>query len=79
MRNKTPQQGENSEYKTKLKESTEELYGEMDGIIIKLLQARLDHNESAERTIHILMEGMIVQAMQQLRCLIDYLEKEEEK
>lgn len=68
-----------SKYKTRLKESTEELYGEMDGIITKLLHARLDHNESAERTIHILMEGMIVQAMQQFRCLIDYLEEKEDK
>ena len=69
----------NSEYKTQLKESTEELYSEMDGIITKLLQARFEHNEPAERTIHILMERMIVQAMQQLRCLIDYLEEKEDK
>lgn len=69
----------NSEYKTQLKESTEELYSEMDGIITKLLQARFEHNEPAERNIHILMERMTIQAMQQLRCLIDYLEENEDR
>ena len=64
------------EYRKMLSKSCEVLYRDMDLLVTKLLQARREHNESLERSVHILMEGMVCASMQQLRCVMDYLKDE---
>ena len=62
------------EYSKMLSESCEELYKDMDFLVTELIQARREHNEFLERSVHLLMEGIVCASMQQLRCVIDYLE-----
>lgn len=58
--------------------SAEILYRDIDKCISDLLQARMYHDPIQEEGARIRMESLMVGAMQQLDCIIDYLKEETE-
>ena len=61
-----------------LKKSTEELYRNIDRCITNLFDARR-YKDGTEPEVLTRMETLMTAALQQLRCVIDYLEEEEKK
>lgn len=58
--------------------STKGLYNDIDSCIDELLKARLDHNQENEGKALFRMEGLMVATLQQLGCIIDSLQQEQE-
>ena len=63
------------EYKEKLIESIRNLYFDIDNCIDDLLKARVDKNQEDEGKSLFRMEGLMVATMQELDCIVDFLEK----
>ncbi len=57
----------------KLRQSTQELYNDIDSCIDELLDARKAKNENGEGRALFRMEGLMVATLQQLSCIIDAL------
>lgn len=58
--------------------SSEILYRDIDKCISDLIQARAFHDPIQEEGVRIRMESLMVGAMQQLDCIIDYLKEKEQ-
>lgn len=58
--------------------STKGLYNDIDSCIDELLKARFDHNQENEGKALFRMEGLMVATLQQLDCIIDSLQEEQE-
>ena len=60
---------------TKLKQTSQELYNEIDSCITDLIKARTPgkKDEDIERKALFRMEGLMVATLQQLSCIIDAL------
>ena len=58
----------------KLKQSTTELYNDIDKCISELIHARIAHDSEAEGKALFKMEGLMVGTMQQITCILDFLE-----
>ena len=58
--------------------STKSLYNDIDSCIGELIKARLDHNQENEGKALFRMEGLMVATLQQLGCIIDSLQQEQE-
>ena len=57
----------------KLKQSTQELYNDIDSCITDLINARLPKDEEAEKKALFRMEGLMVATLQQLACILEWL------
>lgn len=57
----------------KLRQSTQELYNDIDSCIDELLAARKSKDEDGEGRALFRMEGLMVATLQQLSCIIDAL------
>ena len=60
-------------FRKKLRETTKELYNDIDDCIGEIIKARLEHNEENEAKALFHMESLMVATLQQLDCVIDYL------
>jgi hypothetical protein len=62
----------------KLRQSTQELYNDIDSCITDLINARIPgkKDEDGERKALFRMEGLMVATLQQLSCIIDALPSE---
>ena len=60
---------------TKLKQTSQELYNDIDSCITDLIKARTSgkKDEDIERKALFRMEGLMVATLQQLSCIIDAL------
>ena len=58
----------------KLRQSTQELYNDIDSCITDLINARIAHDSEAEGKALFKMEGLMVGTMQQITCILDFLE-----
>ena len=58
--------------------STKDLYNDIDSCIGKLIKARFDHNQENEGKALFRMEGLMVATLQQLDCIINSLQQEQE-
>lgn len=59
---------------TELVKSTKQLYNDIDACIDDLLDARFNGNESEEHLALCKMESLLVDTLQQLDCILDYLD-----
>ena len=59
----------------KLRQSTQELYNNIDSCIMDLIKARTSEtkDEDSERQALFRMEGLMVTTLQQLSCILDAL------
>lgn len=57
----------------KLRQSTQELYNDIDSCITDLINARLPKDEEAEKKALFRMEGLMVATLQQLACILEWL------
>jgi hypothetical protein len=62
----------------KLRESTQELYNDIDSCITDLINARIpgEKDDNDERKALFRMEGLLVATLQQLSCILDALPSE---
>ena len=62
----------------KLRQSTQELYNDIDSCITDLINARIpgEKDDNDERKALFRMEGLMVATLQQLSCIIDALPSE---
>lgn len=58
--------------------STKSLYNDIDSCIGELIKARFDHNQENEGKVLFRMEGLMVATLQQLDCIIDSLQEEQD-
>ncbi len=58
----------------KLKQSTTELYNDIDNCVSELIHARTAHDSEAEGKALFKMEGLMVGTMQQITCILDFLD-----
>lgn len=58
----------------KLKQTTRELYNDIDKCCSELIHARTAHDEEAEGKALFKMEGLMVGTMQQISCILDFFE-----
>jgi hypothetical protein len=57
----------------KLRQSTQELYNDIDSCITDLINARTSSDAGGEGKALFRMEGLMVAALQQLSCILDVL------
>ena len=58
---------------TKLRQSTQELYNDIDSCITDLINARTSSDAGGEGKALFRMEGLMVATLQQLSCILDAL------
>lgn len=59
--------------------STKSLYNDIDSCIDELLKARVGHNQENEGKALFRMEGLMVATLQQLDCILDFLQQEQQE
>ena len=64
------------EYKYKLIKSTRELYDDIQDNINCLVNSRISHDKVGEDFAICRMESLVVSTLQQLDCVISYLEEQ---
>ena len=60
----------------KLRETTQELYNDIDSCITNLINARTSSDADGEGKALFRMEGLMVATLQQLSCILDSMPKE---
>lgn len=58
--------------------STQSLYSDIDSCIDEIIKARIEHNQENEGKALFRMEGLMVMTLQQLSCIIDFFQQEQE-
>lgn len=58
----------------KLKQSTTKLYNDIDKCVSELIHARIAHDSEAEGKALFKMEDLMVGTMQQITCILDFLD-----